>query len=417
MNPVTVRAAVAVWLLFSLLPGPTARAGDDPPKPLAITNARLIDGTGASPVVGAVILINGKIITAAGTAGSVDIPDDASILDAEGRTVIPGLIDAHLHMASFAPSRYDTTIRNESLDGFRAAFRLNQMLGIGVTTIRDPLSPDQVGIMARKAWGEGLIPGSRPIVCGQGITSTGGHGRDSAMIADGSDAWRQAVREQIRRGADFIKLLPPYSRSEITAAVEETHAHQKKVTLHSGVYQAQYDFIRWGVEAGVDCVEHAYALPDDVIRMMADKDILCVPTVSVLLLIAENARKADPARPPLKQHLEGPEIFLKLRKAGIRMAVGTDAVRDNTLHYPEFYFDELEFFSANGYSPLEAIVAATKTGAEACFAADKYGTIEKGKAADLLILDADPLKDIRTLRTSIRTVIQDGRIVKTRADN
>jgi imidazolonepropionase-like amidohydrolase len=401
-----------ICLLAVFVLSAAAQEKKEPPKSLVITNARLIDGTGSPPLENATIVITNKKFEAIGPKDKIQVPAKADIIDAKGRTVIPGLIDAHLHMANFAPSQYDTRTKNESLDGFRAAFRLHQMLMVGVTTVRDLISPNQVSIMAKKAFTEGLYDGSRPVVVGQGITSTGGHGGSDGMIADGADEWRKAVREQLRRGADFIKLLPPYSREEVTAAIEETHGHQRFVSVHSGMFRAQYDFIRWGVEAGADCIEHAYALPDDVIKMMGEKNIACVPTVSILLVIAENARKANPERPPLTQHLEGPEIFKKLRKAGVRMAVGTDPVGDNTLLYPGLYFDELEFFAANGYSPLEAIVAATKTGAEVCFAADKYGTIEKGKAADLLILGADPLQNIKALRTSVQVIVQDGKIIK-----
>jgi imidazolonepropionase-like amidohydrolase len=405
------------FVLFGLAIALSAPAAEAPqkkesPKSLAVTNARLIDGTGSAPLENATIIMTNRRFEAVGPKEKIQIPKNADIIDAKGRTVIPGLIDAHIHISNFAPSEYDTVTKNESLDGFRAAYRLHQMLMIGVTTVRDLLSPNQVSIMAKKAYNEGLFVGSRPIVCGEGITSTGGHGSEGSMIADGADEWRKAVREQLRRGADFIKLLPPYSREEVTAAIEETHAHQKFVSVHSGMFQAQYDFIRWAVDAGADCIEHAYALPDDVIKKMAEKKIYCVPTVSVLLLIAENARKTNPERPPLKQHLEGPEIFRKLHAAGVRMAVGTDAVRDNTLHYPDFYFDEVEFFAAHGYTPLETIVAATKTGSEVLFAADRYGTIEKGKFADLLILGADPLKDIKALRTSVQVIIQDGKVIR-----
>ena len=415
-----IRIVILAGLVLALAGGlsaqerrPQAKPAPDksePPKSTVVINARLIDGTGASPLENATIVITEKKFEAVGPKDKVAIPKNADIIDAKGRTVIPGLIDAHQHMANYAPSRYDTRTKNESLDGFRAAYRLHQYLMVGITTAKDLLSPNQVSVMAKKAYDEGLFVGSRPVVCGEGITSTGGHGAEGSQIVDGADAWRQAVREQLRRGADFIKLLPPYSKEEVTAAVEETHAHQKFVSLHSGMFQAQYDFIRWGIDAGADCVEHAYALPDDVIKKMGEKKVLCVPTVSILLVIANNAVKAG--RPAPKQHLEGPEIFKKLRQAGVRMAVGTDPVGDNTLLYPGFYFDEVEFFAANGYTPMETIVAATKTGAEACFAADKYGTIEKGKFGDLLILGADPLQDIKALRNSVQVIIQDGRVIK-----
>lgn len=382
------------------------------PKSLVFTNARLIDGTGAPAYANAVIVISEGQFKAVGKAGQVSVPEDAEIIDVAGKTVIPGLIDGHMHMTSFAPTRYDTSLSNDSIMSFRAVYRLNQLLLAGITTVRDCNSPSNVSIMAKKGFGEGLFVGSRPIVAGQGITSTGGHGSGNGFIADGEAEWRRGVREQLRRGADFVKLFPPYSRSEITGAIEEVHNHEKKVSVHSGMFEKQYDFIRWAIEAGADCVEHAYALPDDVIKMMAQKGTYCVPTVSVLLLIADNWSKKYPDRPPRKKHLESKEIFKKLRAGGVRMGVGTDPVEDNTLAYPGIYFDELEWFASNGYTPLETIKAATRTNAEICGVEEKLGTIEEGKIADLLVVDGDPLQDISILRTKIQIIVQEGKFIK-----
>ena len=385
---------------------------EEKPRSLVITNARLIDGTGNPPLTNAVIVISGGKFEAVGKVGKARFPKDAEIIDVSGKTVIPGLIDAHMHMTSFAPSKYETALTNDSIMSYRAAFRLNQLLLAGITTVRDLSSPSNVSIMAKKAFAEGLFVGSRPIVVGRGITSTGGHGSRSGLIADGEAEWRKGVRELLRQGADLIKLFPSYSQKEINAAIDETHNHEKKVTVHSGMFKEQYDFIRWAIEAGADCVEHAYALPDDVIQMMAEKGTYCVPTVSVLLLIAENWRKEHPDEPPRKKHLESKEIFAKLRKAGVKMGVGTDPVNENTMAYPRIYFDEIEWFASNGYTPMETIIAATKTNAEICDASERLGTIEKGKLADLLVIDGDPLEDIRILRTKIQIIIQEGEIIK-----
>lgn len=403
------------FLLVGLLVIPAWAGQREPkekPKSLVITKARLIDGTGAPPLQDAVIVISGDEFEAVGEAGKVAIPKNAEIIDVSGKTVIPGLIDAHMHMTSFAPSEYDTTLTNDSIMSFRAAYRLNQLLMAGITTVRDLNSPSNVSIMAKKAFAEGLFIGSRPIVAGRGITSTRGHGSRSGFVADGEAEWRKGVRDQLGQGADLIKLFPSYSRQEIKAGIEETHNHEKKVTVHSGMFKEQYDFIRWAVEDGTDCIEHAYALPDDVIKMMAERNIYCVPTVSVLLLIAENWRKEHPDKPPRKKHLESREIFKKLRQAGVKMGVGTDPVNENTMAYPGIYFDEIEWFASNGYTCLETIEAATKTNAEICDAADRLGTIEKGKLADLLVVDGDPLEDIKILRSGIQVIIQEGKIIK-----
>ncbi|MGQ9471590.1 MAG: amidohydrolase family protein [Candidatus Aminicenantales bacterium] len=220
-----------------------------------------------------------------------EYPKEAKIIDAKGKTIIPGLIDAHLHF-TYPPKEEEFFFINEAISAFRAAAFLRKMLFIGVTTVRDVASFQKVGYEARKAFNSGILEGSRPIVTGPGITSTGGHGREGYRLgiveeADGTDGFRRAVRARIKQGADLIKVLPPYSREEILAAVEEAHFHEKFITVHSGVYKVQYDFVRWVVEAGADCIEHAYALPEDVIPQIAAKKIYCIPTLSILIKLGK----------------------------------------------------------------------------------------------------------------------------------
>lgn len=382
-------------------------------KYLVVTGARLIDGTGAPPLDNAVIVIANDRIVDCGKRSEVKIPEGAEIIDVKGKTVIPGLIDAHLHF-TYPPKEEEFFFINEAISAFRAAHFLHQMLMIGVTTVRDVSSFGRTGYEARKAFNLGLFEGSRPIVTGPGVTCTGGHGTEGYRLgiveeADGVEGFRRAVRQRVKEGADLIKILPPYSKEEIFAAIEEAHFHEKFVTVHSGVYKAQYDFVRWAVEAGADCIEHAYALPDDVIPQMAAKKIYCVPTLSILIKLGNQYKEKGPEWEwKIKKYFECREIFRKLRAAGVRMAVGTDAVGENMIFYPHFYFEEVENFVALGATPMEAIVAATKVGAEVCAASDRLGTIEKGKIADLVVLAGDPLKDIKQLRTATM-IIQAGR--------
>jgi imidazolonepropionase-like amidohydrolase len=273
--------------------------------------------------------------------------------------------------------------------------------------------------MAKKAYREGLFIGSRPIVVGMGITCMGGHGMEDGpgrvIEADGPAEFRRAVRSQLKAGADLIKVLPPYSREEIEAAVEETHYYGRLITVHSGhsgLMLGEYeDFVRWAVEAGSDCIEHAFAIPDDVIERMAEKRTYCVPTFAMLLRIAEKVLKKNPGEEEKAERwLNSVNIFKKMKKLGVRMGIGTDAVREDMVAYPGMYFEEIERFVEHGYTPMEVIMAATRVNAEICGIADKVGTLEAGKLADLLVIEGDPLQDIKALR-NVKMIIQEGKII------
>ena len=142
---------------------------------------------------------------------------------------------------------------------------------------------------------------------------------------------------------------------------------------------------------------------------MAQKDVACVPTLAILLRIAEDRK--EETEEYKTAHFKCEEIFKKLKKAGVRLAVGTDAIFQYLKEYPGFYFDEVELFVKNGCTPMEAIISATKIGAEVCDVADKLGTIEKDKIADLLVIKEDPLQDIKN-RRKVSMIVQEGKIVK-----
>ena len=390
-------------------------AAEQKPKVLVLTGARLIDGNGGAPVDDAVVVITGDRFTAVGVRGKVAVPRDAEVLDVKGKTVIPGLIDAHMHFSKM-PTTAEAVNANAAITAFRSAQMLRLCLEAGITTVRDVGAFENVSLMARQAFNSGALVGSRPIVCGQGITSLGGHstekGVKGSMEADGADGFRMAVRAQLRDGADIVKILCPYSRDEIFAAVEESHLHEKFVTVHPSQFKAQYDFLRWAIEAGADCFEHAYAVPDDMIPQIAAKKMYCVPTMAILVVLADQYRPRGPEWDwKVRKYMECDDIFKKLKAAGVKMAVGTDAVYENMVEYPGIYFKETDRFVLNGCTPMETIVAATKIGAEVSDADEILGTIEPGKLADCLVLDKDPLADIRNLRTA-QVIIQGGKFVK-----
>jgi imidazolonepropionase-like amidohydrolase len=385
---------------------PGARV-EGPTTTIVVRHARLIDGTDAAPLDDAAVIIVGPRFTYVGPDREAKIPEDAEVFDAKGRPVIPGLIDAHFHM-NYPDSRQQPFLLNESVASFRGAWFLHRHLMAGITTVMDAGGYKNVGVMAKEAFRESFLLGSRPIVVGERINATGGHGVSRfpmAYEADGPDEFRKAVRVQIKSGADIIKILPPYSRDEIAAAIDETHEQRKIVAVHSGYMRDNYDYVRWAVELNANVIEHAYALPDDVIKMMGEKKIYSVPTMTVMI--------KNQGRPPLPPGEIHPyeQIFLKLKEAGVKMAVGTDALYEIKKEDPGNYFEEVERFVKLGYTTKQAIIAATRIGAEVCDAANRLGTIEKGKLADLLVLDGDPLKDIRDLR-KVAVIIQEGKWIK-----
>jgi imidazolonepropionase-like amidohydrolase len=263
--------------------------------------------------------------------------------------------------------------------------------------------------MAKRAFSEGLLLGSRPVIVVERINATGGHGVSRfpmAHEADGPDAFRRAVRLQKKNGADVIKILPPYTHAELAAAIEEAHTLHKTVAVHSG-YLGNLDYIRWAAELDADVIMHAYALPDDVIRIMGEKGIFGVPTMTILMKLHAARGKPIPKDRPHEYEV----IFQKMKAAGVKMAVGTDAIYEFMNENPGLYFEEVERFVKNGYTPHEAIVAATRIGAEALAASDRLGTIAPGKIADLLVIDGDPLKDIQDLR-KVEVIIQGGKVIK-----
>ena len=387
-------------------------------RSIALTNVTVIDGKSDLPIKNAAVVIAGSKIVAIGSLKDVIIPNSARIVDLKGMTVIPGLIDTHVHF-TYPPSESELVLDNDSIASYRAAFFLQRYLMIGVTSVRDLLSRHDVGIMAKKAYRDGLFIGSRPLVVGMGITCTGGHGTEHGqgrvIEADGPAEFRRAVRSQLKAGADLIKVLPPYSREEIKAAIEETHYYGRLIAVHSGhsglMLGEHEDFVRWAVEAGADCIEHAFAIPDNVIERMAEKGTYCVPNLAMMLWLAEKALTKNPGqKEKAEKWLDSVKIFKKMKLLGVKMGIGTDAVGEDMKAYPGMYFDEIERFVENGYTPMEVIMAATRVNAEISGIADKLGTLEVGKLADLIVLERDPLQDIKALQNAIM-IIQEGKII------
>ncbi len=404
---------------------------------MVLTNARVIDGSSRAPLEGATVRIEGeRIIEVSGASPDGDpFPEDA--LDLEGRTLMPGLIDAHAHLSSDIsrspgfgppPALKGELPRPRELGYFVLAKTASVLLEAGVTSIRDVGSYDDEAIALREAVRLGIVPGPRILSCGRIISATAPGGAIFTTMyreADGVDDMRRAVREQLRRGADFVKLMATGARSvvaedpepaqmtaaELDAIVDEAHRMGVRVAAHvEGLAGA-----RLAVEAGVDTIEHGLSLHREpsLLDAMARSGIVLVPTLSTFHDLAE--RFTDAFAPALveqaKRQLEDAYATLvAARSAGVTLAMGHDSgpPGDNAI--------ELVRMVDGALTPLEGIAAATHGSAQALGLPD-VGTVSPGAVADLLVIDGDPLQDVGLVRGPERIwmVIQGGQVVGGRA--
>jgi imidazolonepropionase-like amidohydrolase len=419
-----------------------------------LTNARLFDGTGAPVREGAALLVeDGRI---AATAGAGDAPPEgARVIDVGGRTLMPGLIDAHQHATAGTKAfrKYAAQAGTEEIWPGTAAHVvagvLRELLRMGITTFRDVGGYDDLLVEARQAMRYGAFDGPRVLACGRIVSATSPGGRFFPGMyreADGADEIRKAVREQLRYGADFIKVMTTGARSveledpdpaqltpeEVRVLVEEAHRQGYRVAAHcEGVAGTEI-----AIEEGIDTIEHGMYLnqrPDLLERMARDGQVL-VPTLSCLYGMAglgerigtshdDEEYQGGPGhavqRPPMPTwtpllidlaHYNVEQAALTLqaaRAAGVTIAMGFD--------WGPAHRSALELLRMihMGLTAREALIAATSSGATALGLGEHVGTLEAGKLADLLVVDGDPLARPEVLleRESIWLVTRLGKPV------
>jgi imidazolonepropionase-like amidohydrolase len=392
-------------------PGPRGPDGS-----IVLRGGRLFDGTGTAARNATVVILRNKI-TKILPADSTDWPRDAQIIDVSGKTVMPGLIDLHTHITYDEPNVPVALSVSPSDATLRALERLRYYLESGITSIRDVASIGEVPFRLKQWVAENRAPGPRVFAAGQLITGTGGHAAEglgplspnygSIREASGPDDWRQAVREQFKRGADLIKLASHFSRAEVAAAVEEAHALGLKATVDAETF-----YIQWAVEAGIDSVEHPLPRSEETIRLMAQKGTAAVPTlIPYIYIFDQNGGYFGSTSRRFTFSKEADlEMLRRLKRAGIKLGVGTDLILNWFRYMPDAYITELKHFVMAGYSVPEALVAATKTNSEILDMDDRLGTIEAGKLADVLVLDGKPDVDLNDL-AKVDIVIRDGYLV------
>jgi len=398
-------------------------------------NASILDGTADTAVPGHVLLEDGLVKE----VSDKPIKSSARSIDLRGRTLMPGLIDAHVHVIATEVNLARHALLPDALVAFRSAKIMHQMLLRGFTTIRD-LGGATQGLRAARE--EGHFDAPRMVICGKAISSTGGHSdgrgrwdsRDMhwleqrlgclGRIADGVDAVRRACREEIKAGADYIKIMANggvasptdpiaflgYSKDEMRAAVEEARMAQTYVAAHLYTDEA----IARAVECGVWSLEHCNLIEEATARAAAEANCIACPTLvtyqalkdegASLGLLPESVAKIDTVR------LAGLDSLEKMRRAGLTMAFGTDLLGEMHRHQSE------EFVIRGRVVPaIEVVRSTTMHAAKLLRMEGKIGVVAPGAYADLVVVDGDPLKDLSLLTRQgahLPAIMLNGRFVK-----
>ena len=390
----------------------------------AIRAAHMIDVRAGTTIDDAVVIVTGDRITAAGA--KLPIPDGARVLDLGARTLLPGLIDAHTHLLLNLPAGGDEnddmllsigrdSTAKRALFGVRSG---REVLEAGITTVRDVGNSGTNGDVAlRDAINAGWVVGPRVLASTRALAPPGGqYGRMNAaaqaLIADEyaivvtADDARRAVQQALYDGADCIKVIVnsgnrTLSQEVMNAIVDETHRAGRRVAAHAIGDLAT----RMAANAGVDSIEHAYVVPDDVLKTMAEKKIALVPTDAspeILLALTPPARiPADPKkRDEMMQNSTKPlrERLARARAAGVKIVFGSDAYYEiPKMTRGQFALATLRSYAASGMSPLDILRASTVDAAELLGVGTRTGEIRKGFYADLVAVDGDPLQSIDPL--------------------
>ncbi len=404
-----------------------------------VKNGTLINGTGGNPIKNAAVLIKNHIIAAIGPEESIKIPDkNVNIVDAKDGFILPGFIDAHVHLMTDGFGREETIYTPLSLYFYNIIERMQHTLNAGVTTVRDAGLAD-VGV--KLAVEKGIIIGPRMQISVAPLSITGGHfdfmlnsGFDIKPtypgypdgIADGPDEVRKAVRKIMRAGADVIKVMvtggiisandhpeyPQFTPEELNVIVEEAGYRNLQVFAHAHGKQGLIN----AVNAGMNSIEHGTCIDDECIGLMLSKGTYLVPTLIAMKINKKRALDETSDIPDWSREdsirMEGvhEKNMKKAYKSGVKIVMGTDS---GVVPHGR-NLEELGYLVDIGMDPMEAIIAGTKRAAESLGWLDKIGTLEQSKLADLVISKKDPLKHIKSLGNpdNISVVMKDGKVVK-----
>jgi len=431
-----IARGLAAGFLFLCAGSAATGSAQDASETIVLRAARMFDATSERMRSDAVVIVrNGKII---GIGAGAAIPEGARTIDLGDATLLPGFIDVHSHLTlepdeSYYRKTLNELMRNPTEMAFYAGANARLTLEAGFTTVRHVGAREFIDVGLRNAIASNLTPGPRILAAGNAITATGGSCDRAPYppqrvapltvregVCTGADQCRDAVRNQIKWGADVIKIcasggvlshdpvdVPQFTRAELDAAIGEAHHWGRKVAAHSHGDTAS----RLAVEAGIDSIEHGSFLSEDTLKRMKAKGVFLVPTFMAIDWVKKNADTypphiAEKARLAAASH---GDMFKMALRLGVPIALGTDATVRPDGHGRNAM--EFAFMVDAGMPPAAALIAGTSNAARLLGLDSELGTLSPGKAADIVAVPGNPLTDIRVTGRPL-FVMQRGRIVR-----
>jgi imidazolonepropionase-like amidohydrolase len=409
------------------------------PRPIVLKAARLFDGVSGKVVEHGMVVVADTKIQAVGS--DVKIPDNAQVIDLGDATLLPGFIDAHVHLSQESGPHwyhdwFDSIMRFPAEQALYGAHYAKATLEAGVTTVRDLGSSDYIALGLRNAINAGEIPGPRMLVANYAIGSTAGHADQDPVppqriavagpilgVCNGPEECRAAVRYQIKYGANVIKFMPSggvlslsdpvdnpqLTQEEMNAIVSEAHNWGRKVAAHCHGDRAA----KMAIVAGADSIEHGSFLQDDTLQEMKKKHVYLVATLFAGAWVGEHLDTFPPAIAVKARAAaaQAQQMFQHAVKIGVPLAMGTDAgVEPHGLNAREF-----SLMTKNGLAAAQALIAGTANGADLLGLADQTGTLTPGKFADIVAVAGNPLIDMHVTEHPV-FVMKEGTVYVSNSD-
>ena len=404
----------APWQFKNVKRVPDKRTADSP----VVLTGRVFTGVAGETIDDGYVRFENNLITAVGPRSEI-ADKGAMVIDVSGKTILPGLFNNHAHLAWDGANDLATQALDDEpeISAFKCAANMLRSLHAGVTTVRD-LGMNRSGFFAKQAIVQGVFKGPKILICGEAIVQTGGHTYWCCREASGADDMRRAVREQVRGGADLIKIMGchdtlEFTDEELDAVIDETHRNGLKITAH-----ATYDeCIHRMVKHGVDVIEHGGTASDDTVRLLVERGTFIVTTLSPLILQAEQGHLWDMPEWKVEERRKAvaePHRYdglVACAKAGVPIVFGTDAGSPVVPH--DAIAPELRFMVDTGICPNneDALVSITSRSALMNGLADDRGALHEGLAADVIVVDGNPLEDLQAIENVEMVFLDGARIV------